>query len=314
MSRHQEARVATAEEAGQRLEQAVASWCRAIGRREAVRLIAEGKVSVNGRKARKGWRVAEGDEVEWEAPDSPGPLPEPDAPLDVRLLGDAMLVVAKPPGQPSVAVRPGEAGTLAGALLGRFPEVAHVGTDPREAGLVHRLDTATSGLIVAARSQPAWVALRRAVSSSRMDKRYLAIVPGAGLPESDRIDRGLSPKPGNRRRVRVHEAGRDGQDAVGGAHIAVTDFQVLRRVSTWALLEVSAARAYRHQIRAHLAAIGHPIVGDALYGGALDTDLGERLALHASHISWRGDDTCPAFSVDDTLPADLAALVRSSDA
>ena len=104
----------------------------------------------------------------------------------------------------------------------------------------------------------------------------------------------------------MHEAGSSGPS---GAHVAVTDFQVVRRVAAWALLEVFAARAYRHQIRAHLAAIGHPIVGDVLYGGATDTELGERLALHANHVSWRGDDACPAFSVDDALPDDIAQLV-----
>ncbi len=306
MTEGSERRLVSADEAGRRLEQAVANWCAAIGRREAVRLIAEGKVTVNGRRARKGHRLAEGDEVEFEAPGSPGPLPEGDAALDVRFENEAVLVVAKPPGQPSVAVRPGEAGTLAGALLGHYPELAQVGDDPREAGLVHRLDTPTSGLLVAARHQDAWDTLRQAVSGGRLAKRYFAMVPGASLPESDRIDRALSPKPGNRRRVRVHEAGSSGPDS---AYVAVTDYQVVRRVAAWALLEVSAARAYRHQIRAHLAAIGHPIVGDTLYGGATDTELGERLALHANHVAWRGDDACPTFSVDDALPDDIARLL-----
>jgi len=306
-----ETRVATAEDAGRRVEQAVAAWCQSIGRREAVRLIGEGKVWVNGRTVRKGHRLLEGDEVEFEAPESSGPLAEPSAALDVRLENDAMIVVAKPAGQPSVAVRPGETGTLAGALVGHFPELAKVGEDPREAGLVHRLDTATSGLLIAARNQGAWESLRDAVSKGRVTKRYYAVVAGADLPERDRIDRPLSPKPGNRRRVRVHDHAQSaGTPAPKGTHVAVTDYRVVKRAGRWALLEVSAARAYRHQIRAHLSAIGHPIVGDALYGGAMDTALGERLALHASHVSWRGDDACPAFAVDDALPADIGTLLE----
>lgn len=292
-------------EAGERIDKIVVRHAGALGRRRTAELFAAGAVRVGGRRAKKGDRAREGDVVTIEEP-ARDIEPEPGAPLDVRLETDTVVVASKPAGQPTAPIHPGETHTLAQALLGRYPEMAGIGYRPREPGLVHRLDTQTSGLVVAARTGVAFDHLRRALGEGRLDKRYFAVVEEAGLPESGVIERPLGPDPGNPRRVAVvsKATARDKQ--------ARTEFRTLRICGRWALLEVHVRHAYRHQIRAHLASEGHPIAGDALYGGPSVPGLGTRHALHACYVAWAGDDVVGPFAVEDPLPEDLAALLGAS--
>jgi 23S rRNA pseudouridine1911/1915/1917 synthase len=246
-------------EAG-RVDRVLAARFPGVGRRRWSELFAAGWVAVNGAQARKGDRVAKGDEVTVRAAPSAGsalaPVPEPDMPLEVLHADPRLLAVSKPTGQPSHPLRPGETGTLANALVARFPECAAVGRDPREGGLCHRLDRGTSGVLVAARDLEAYQHVRRSFAAGEVDKRYLALVVGAardGELDAPLVQRGP-------RSVLA----RMGDPAALSARTA---WRLLGSASGMSLLEVAAQSGRMHQVRAHLAAAGHPLAGDPLYGG-----------------------------------------------
>jgi 23S rRNA pseudouridine1911/1915/1917 synthase len=181
------------------------------------------------------------------------------------------------------------------ALIARYPEMCAVGWTEREPGLIHRLDTQTSGLLVAARNAESFRLLVGALRGGQLEKRYLALVLSANLPDEGLIDAALHPDPSRPGRVRV------AADGGGYRRDAHTSFRVLERGPRWALLEARASRAFRHQVRVHLASIGHPICGDALYGGDGDPRLGLRHALHASYIGCAVAGVTP-FAVTDEAP------------
>lgn len=287
-------------ERGARLDAVVHGRLGTEGRRAVGERFARGGVRCDGRSARKGDVAVPGSVIVVAAQPSPV-VPDSSAPLDVRFVSAAFVVVAKPAGQPTVPIRRGEPGTLASALAARFPEVVGLGRRPEDAGLVHRLDTATSGLLVAARTAAAHDQLARALSAGEVDKRYLAVVSGG--PPSAEGEVTLPLEPGGRSGRRVIVA----SGSVRG-HAACTRYRVIARGER-SLVEASASPAYRHQVRVHLAAIGCAIVGDGLYGGAFEPALGGRHALHASRIAWAGAPGLEGFEVDLALPEELERLV-----
>ncbi len=309
-------------DAGARLDKLVVQKVEKLGRAGAKRLFVEGRVRLvsdgRGRKASKGDLAIAGDEIEIDLdPSAQGSaaVADPEAPLTVLLETPFVVVADKPAGQATAPIEPGERGTLANALLARYPELAPIGFSPREPGLCHRLDTGTSGLVLAARTERAFVTLTTALKEGRLDKRYLVICAAADLPESGTIDIPLAPHPKDRRRVYACVHPRDVARLT--PRPASTSYTRLREANGWALVEAKAPKAARHQIRAHFAAIGHPLAGDVLYGGepiALGGFAGHdgepgRHALHAHHITWKGDATVPAFTVESALPAELEAIL-----
>ncbi len=296
----------SASEAGQRLDKLVVARAE-LGRRRVAELFQQGHVVVAGRRIPKGELAREGDEIVVSLEGDDRPSPEPEARLVIRLETPHLVIVAKPAGQPSAPLR-GEGGTLAGALLGHYPEMASVGHSPREPGILHRLDTQTSGLLIAARSVEAFNRLHAALRQGSMTKRYLAVVQAEGLPDAGVIDTPIAPDRKNPKRVLIVDgvAPRTGKNR---ARSAETRYRVVKVVGDLALVEVTVSRALRHQIRAHLASIGHPLVGDVVYGGPPSEALGERHALHASYIAWAGDDTVAGFALEEPLPGDMASLI-----
>lgn len=293
----------SAAEAGERLDRLVVRRVRALGRRQARELIEGGRVTVDGRRARAGAPVTAGSRVEVSLPDQ-APAAEAEQPLDIRLERADLLVVHKPASQPTAPLGPGEHGTLANALLGRYPELAGIGHRQREPGLLHRLDTETSGLLIVARTRAAFATLTRALTEGHIDKRYLAITAAGGLPAYGEIDGALGPDPERHGRVRlVPDPSRE------YAREAFTRYRVIQTSGGLTLLELEAKRAFRHQIRVHMASIGAPLVGDTLYGGAPWPDAGSRHALHASHVAWAGDRTLASFDVNAELPDDMRRLL-----
>jgi 23S rRNA pseudouridine1911/1915/1917 synthase len=280
------------EDAGARVEQLVmrALHC---SRNEARALCEQGRVTLAGKRVKKGARAQAEAEIRVALADA-WLVSEPDAPLDIRLERPDLVIVSKPAGTPSVPLRPGETGTLVNALIARYPEMCAVGWAEREPGLIHRLDTQTSGLMVAARNAESFQLLLDALRNSQLEKRYLAVVSSADLADEGVIDAALHPDPSRRGRVRV--AG----DDPGYQRAARTSYRVLERGPRFALVEAHASRAFRHQVRVHLASIGHPICGDALYGGSVEPRLGARHALHASYIAC--DVAGPPFAVNDDAP------------
>jgi 23S rRNA pseudouridine1911/1915/1917 synthase len=307
----------TAELEGKRLDHLLVARLEGASRASVKRLFADGSVRVidtrgRSRRAVKGERAVPGTVVEIEAASDPGARLEaaPDSmlPLEVVLERDDVVIVDKPAGVPSAPLRPGELGTVAGALVARYPEMREVGWSPREPGLCHRLDTHTSGLLLAARTAEAFEAMVAALRARQLDKRYLLVCEPAPMDDDGIVELPLATDPKNRRRVRA--CGHPQLAAQVAARPAETRYRVLRRTSDRALVEARVARGHRHQIRAHFASIGSPLLGDHLYGGVAVSGL-ERHALHASRILWRGSIEVAAFDVSSTLPAELTALVET---
>ena len=298
--------------------------------RSGAKALLETGVRVNGRRAVKGSVVHADDRIEITSDDDeldPRALPDPEVELDIRYESDSVLVLHKPPRLASAPLRGGERGTLANGVVARFPDISGVGADPREPGLVHRLDTDTSGLVVVARTQAAFDELKAALRDGKVEKHYLAIVaPGAGsgraasvtsdgeLADRGSIDVPLAPHPKDKRRVFACVHPRD--VARLGPRDARTDYKIVRRFESpegdpRALVDATAHKALRHQIRVHFAAVGAPLVGDGLYGGPSAPDLG-RHALHASRVAYPGGKVVKPFVVEAPLPEDLAALLPTS--
>lgn len=292
----------TPERAGQRLDKVLVDAIEGVGRARAARWFGEGRVQVfdgeRARRARKGELAVVGQslrvhvaatEIEVRAAADEG------APLSVVLERPELLVVDKPAGQPCAPRDGRERGCVANALVARYPETAYVGYGPLEPGLCHRLDNDTSGLLLCARTTPAFEALTAALRAGEIDKRYLLLCEGAGLPDEGTIELPLASAG---RRMRVSEA--EGRPAT-------THYRVLRRAGGLTLVEAHAPVAQRHQLRAHFAALGHPLLGDERYGGQ-PSELG-RHALHASHLRYAGNDSIAGFDVSSPFPEALAGLL-----
>jgi 23S rRNA pseudouridine1911/1915/1917 synthase len=290
----------TPEDAGNRLDRLVALRA-SVSRRRARELCEAGSVLVDGRRGRAADPVTAGASIELDLP-SEHAEPDQALGLDVRFETSAVVVAYKPAGLPSAPLRPGELGTLANALVARYPEMKNVGQRPREPGLLHRLDTQTSGLVVACRTTDAFRRLSDALRRGKLEKRYLAVASG-DLGGEGFIDDALAPDPRRRGRVRTAAPGESGY-----ARESSTRYRVLERRGPLLLLELRMSRGFRHQIRAHLAGVGAPLVGDALYGGRPWPEHPERHALHASYVAWAGDGTLAGFAVEAELPLDMREL------
>lgn len=215
------------------------------------RLCDDGRVTRNGKKAKAGDRVVVGDElrvasIQWLRP---GGTPPP-----VLFHDDDLLIVDKPAGIACHPLVPDEGNTVVDSVVVDWPEIATAALEPREAGLVHRLDTGTSGCLAIARHRRAWDTLRDAIPAAT--KTYLAIV--AGTPTAQTIGLPISHDQTDRRRMRV--------DAAGGQH-AETRVSVVSAGATASVVRLELSGGRRHQLRVHLAAIGHPLIGDDLYAG-----------------------------------------------
>jgi 23S rRNA pseudouridine1911/1915/1917 synthase len=232
-------------------------------------------VTVGGERRPKNHRVEAGEVVEVALPEN-APEPALETPLEVEYEDDDLLVVDKPAGLVTHPA-PGHRGpTLAGALAGRVAG----GEDPERAGIVHRLDRDTSGLLVVARNEETHAALKRMIAAREVTREYLALVEACPEADSGTIDAPLGRDRARRTVMSTHtDRGRE----------AVTHFRVLERLPRTCLLSVRLETGRTHQIRSHLAAIGHPVVADPRYGGR---ESGRRLGLdrqwlHAAKLMFR---------------------------
>jgi 23S rRNA pseudouridine1911/1915/1917 synthase len=292
---------------GKRADEAVLRSFPGFSRKEVRELFDAGRVRLAGRRIKKGERVVGGGELVVEAPMSPI-RPDPALPLVVLFESEDFVIVDKPAGLPTAPLVRTENRSLAAALLARYPEMSGVGFREREPGLVHRLDNETSGVVLAARSQIAFQRARVLLESSAIEKRYLAIV-AAGLSDAGEIETRLGPDRADPRRVRVFE-----EAPQGYAKLCRTRYRVLERGSRFALVELAVERAFRHQIRAHLAHVGFPIAGDSVYAGPEAPELGARHALHGSVIAWVGDAERAGFRGEAALPVEMRALLGGAGA
>jgi 23S rRNA pseudouridine1911/1915/1917 synthase len=266
-----------------------------------------GEVRVDGKRAKKGDRVRAGAEIVAElSGDAATALPQPELPLVVLLEEAAFVVLDKPAGMPTHPLDEAEQGTLANALAARYPECAAASDDPRECGLAHRLDVETSGAIVAARSAQAFRALRASFTGRAVEKRYLALVGGAP-GEGGEIEIPIAHHPKNPRKMIACALPEDADRLK--ARPALTRYRVIERLGDCALVEVEIPTGVMHQIRVHLSAIGAPVAGDALYGGAPVAGL-TRQFLHAARLAFPRPLASGRVEVESPLPEELRRVVE----
>ncbi len=290
----------------QRLDRFLASAVEGLSRARAQALIAEGRVRVNGRRGAKGSVVGPADQVEVEgevAPPDWTPRPDPDVAVRVALEDDDVLVLDKPSGVPTHPLRPEEMGTVANWLAAHRPQTTGVGYGPREPGIVHRLDVGTSGLLLVAKNAAAFERLQADLRAGKIEKEYLAIVEGPA-PQADVIGFAIDDEKSGKVVAWTDELPKPGRRA----RPAETVVDVVRRLGPRALVRASVAKAARHQVRVHLAAIGCPLLGDALYGGPEVPGL-SRHALHAAGIRFAHPKDGHTVRVTSPLPPELQAIV-----
>lgn len=285
---------------GERLDKALAAQLEALSRSEVQALIRDGRVTVDGRGAKPAYRVQRGEVIRVQLPARPQPAaPQPEAIALEVLYEDAhVAVIDKPAG---MVVHPAfghDSGTLVNAILARWPELAQMSETGR-AGIVHRLDKDTSGVIVIAKTAEALRDLRAQFKQRAVHKRYIALVEGRPDTSEGVIDAPIGRDPQQRKRMAVVRDGR----------AAITHYRVAETFAEHTLLDVLPETGRTHQIRVHLAFIGHPVVGDAVYGYRKQRLKLGRYFLHAAEIAFELPGTGQAVTVCAPLPGALAKVL-----
>ena len=282
--------------AGERLDRALARLLPEESRSRLSRLIDEGNVTLDGRAAKANAKVRSGESVEVAL--APRPAQAAFAPEAIALPvvheDDHLLVIDKPAG---LVVHPGSgnwAGTMLNALLHHAPAT---GSLPR-AGIVHRLDKDTSGLLVVAKNEAAQTSLVRQLQARTVKRTYLALVRGK-VAGPGTVDAPIGRHPTQRTRMAV----------VPGGKPAVTHYRVRRRFAHHTLLECDLETGRTHQIRVHLASVGHPLEGDPVYAGR-GARAFARQALHAWKLAFTHPATGKAAHFESPLPPDFDALLE----
>ncbi len=302
----------TPEEAGQRLDRFAAARLAELSRARCQALIESGDLLVDGRPARPAARLRAGQQVEVQVPAPEPAEPEPeDLPLTVVHSDAHLLVLDKAAG---MAVHPGagrSTGTLVNALLHHVRDLSGVGGVLRP-GIVHRLDRGTSGLLLVAKDDVTHRALARQFAERSVEKEYLALVLGVPARATGRIDRPIGRDPRRRKTMSVQAPrGRP----------ALTEWRVLETFDGAALLRVRLHTGRTHQIRVHLASIGHPIAGDPTYAGGrrpasrsqaarAALEALRRPALHAALLAFTHPASQARLRFESALPDDLARLLE----
>jgi 23S rRNA pseudouridine1911/1915/1917 synthase len=289
--------------AGARLDRWLVGAVPALSRARIQALIEGGHVRVDGLRRKPSHRVATGERVEIELPPPPPEELEPERiALTVVHEDDDVLVLDKPAG---MVVHPGAGharGTLAAALLAHAPTIAGVG-GPRRPGVVHRLDKDTSGLLAVAKTQASYTSLTEQLQARTVRRVYLAVAHGRLAADQGVIDKPIGRDPRDRTRMAVQPAGRGRR--------AVTHFRVLERFAEFTYLEVRLETGRTHQIRVHLASLGHPLAGDTVYGRrrrSPPVPLGG-LALHATALAFTHPATGQPMQFNAPLPARMERLL-----
>jgi 23S rRNA pseudouridine1911/1915/1917 synthase len=282
---------------GERADKIVAELA-GLSREKARRLFEEG-VTVNGTPVEPNNRVA-GGSIDFAEPSQELGTVAEDVAFEVRWEDPHVLVVDKPAG---IVVHPGagqKTGTLASGLLHRYPELEGIGQEGRW-GIVHRLDQGTSGLLLVARTPDSFDFLTAEIAARRVHRSYLALVHGVPAMPTGTIDAPIGRDPAHPTRKKVVPDGRP----------ARTHYRIREDFGKAALLDVDLETGRTHQIRVHLATIGHPVVGDRTYTRRADPVRVRRIFLHAARIAFNHPVTGVETIVQSPLPDDLASSLES---
>lgn len=323
---------------GRRLDAYLARAVPDVSRARVQLLIANGQVRVNGQPVKASLKLEGGERIEIDGEPQPAPLraEAEDIPLTIIYEDEDLAVIDKPAGM-TVHAGAGDAeqnrGTLVNALLFHFGKQLSSGGDPLRPGIVHRLDKETSGLIIVAKNDVAHRKLAEMFGERELEKTYIALVHGTVATDEGTVDLPIGRDPLRRNRMSTR------QSVEAGARHAVSHWRVLERIGTreqpgllgnFTLLQVKIETGRTHQIRVHLAALGHPVVGDMLYGapGRLrrmqpgnvktlrSTDIGdaestlERNFLHASQLSFVQPRTGRTLELRSALAPELELFLE----
>jgi 23S rRNA pseudouridine1911/1915/1917 synthase len=264
-----------------------------------------GAVTVNDKTVRPSYRLEEGDEVAGVVERAESSLPQAeDIPIEVVWQDERVLVISKPPGLVTHPAHGHTSGTLVSALLNLGGPLA--GRDGMRPGVVHRLDKDTSGLLLVAKDDETLDYLVAAIKRRDVERRYYALVRGKVESASGSVDAAIGRHPRRRTLMAI----------VPGGKPAVTHFSIIGETDGATLLDVRLETGRTHQIRVHLAHIGHPVLGDGVYGGRaeLARSLGlERPFLHAWRLEFPHPSDGHRVEVESPLPADLQAALTKAD-
>ena len=292
-------RVFVCENPGERLDRFLADRCAELSRTRIKRIIADGEVTVDGSVQNAGFRLRSGQRVAIVVPDpTPTHMLPQQIPLDVVYDDEDLLIVDKPAGMP---VHPGVGhpdSTLVNAVLGLDPAIGDVGGTMRP-GLVHRLDMDTSGLIAIAKTDRAHSSITGQLRDRTVNKGYLALVTGTLSPSEAVIDAPIGRDPQNRKKMAIVEDGRP----------ASTLYRTIANYRGCSYADVRPRTGRTHQIRVHFASIGHPVVGDALYGRE-DQRIGRHF-LHAAYLEFDHPASGERVHFHSSLPVELQSLIDS---
>ena len=284
---------------GERLDKHLASLHPDLSRSAIQQLIAEGKVRVNGQIVKASHRLRPTDTLHMDPTPNPSPTPSP-SPVILSIVyeDDHLLAVDKPAGLTTHPAPGHETGTLANALLEYLPDLTCVG-DPSRPGIVHRLDKDTSGLLLVAKTQTAHRDLSSQFKKRTVSKTYLALVQGAVSPPEGVIQAPVGRHFTRRKEMAVVQGGRD----------AETRYKTVDSFDGYTLLSVTPHTGRTHQIRVHMAAIGHPVIGDATYGKR-HPEL-KRHFLHAASLKFSHPSSGEEMELSSPLPDDLSNFLDS---
>jgi 23S rRNA pseudouridine1911/1915/1917 synthase len=270
-----------------------------VPRAEVQRAIAQGRVTVDGKLRPKSFRLSGGEAVEADM-SGPGELPAEPGPLDVLFEDSHLMILSKPAGLVTHPTGSKRSGTLVNRLLGLGIALSPAGGEDRP-GIVHRLDAGTSGAMVVAKDDQTHAALSAMFRRHSVERRYLALVRGGVEHEDFLIE---APLVRERARIRVRTA---------TGRRAATEVHVRERFARATLVEARPRTGRTHQIRVHLAAAGHPVLGDRAYGGGGDDAARMGLSrpfLHSWRIAFDHPVTGERIDVEDPLPSDLQEALR----
>ena len=283
-----------------RLDQYLAQVDLGLTRSRLRQLIAEGEVLVNGATVKPAHRLRPGDTVLVRVPPPrPSGIVAQDIPIAVVYQDADLVVIDKPPG---LSVHPGPGHpdrTLVNGLLALCPDIQGIGGEIRP-GIVHRLDKDTSGLLMVAKTQDAHNHLSQQIKDRIVEKGYLALVEGVPLPEYGTVDVPIGRDPRRRTRMAVTSGGRESR----------TGYTLLERAGAYSLLELRLHTGRTHQARVHMAWLGHPLLGDAVYGRR--SPLLPRHFLHAHSLAFAHPTTREPLEFRSTLPPDLEGALEAA--
>ena len=290
-----------AEESGDRVDALLSLHLDGVSRSAVQRLIETGAVTLNGSSVKKNYKVTAGDQFEVILPEADDvPLVAQNIPLDIRYEDESVIVVNKPRGL-VVHPAPGHPdGTLVNALLYHCADsLSGIGGEKRP-GIVHRIDKDTSGLLIVAKNDRAHAALSAQLSDRSLSRTYEAVARGFFHDAAGTVDRPIGRDANDRKKMAVTER---------NSRSAVTDWDLITQYAGYAHIRCHLRTGRTHQIRVHMAAIGHPLLGDALYGGKSPEKGLEGQCLHARALKFIHPDTGRQIVIETELPEYFTAVL-----